>query len=129
MSWLFEDPIVTVNCLNFDHTQWNIKKWSEKIKLPQMRFFLIKQLMKFSCTSWYLLLGKIDKKIWEQIQSEEDAIPFLIQNDQIALNETFFRKSIKIISMSLFAPFIVQNRKTVLTTDPDLWSRMWHSGS
>ena len=49
MSWLFKDPIVTVAWLNFD--QWNIKKRPKKIKLLQMRLFLKKQLIKFSCTS------------------------------------------------------------------------------
>ena len=34
MSWIFKDPIVTVAWLNFDHTQLNIKKWLENIKLP-----------------------------------------------------------------------------------------------
>ena len=33
----------------------------------------------------------------------------------------FFRKTINIISMSLFAPFIVQHCKTILTADPELW--------
>ena len=47
MSWLFKDPIVTVAWLNFDHAQSNSKKW---LKLPQMKFFLEKQLIKFSCT-------------------------------------------------------------------------------
>ena len=63
--------------LNFDHTQSNIKKWLEKIKLPQKKFFLKKQLKKISCTSWSLFLSKINKKTWEQIQSEEDTIQFL----------------------------------------------------
>ena len=85
MSWLFKDPIVTAVWLNFDRTQSNIKKWPEKIKLSQMGFFLKKQPKIFSCTSWSLLLSKINKKSWEQIQSEEDTIQFLFQNDQIAL--------------------------------------------
>ena len=116
MSWLFKDPIVTVALLNFDCIQSNIKKWPEKIKLPQKRFFLRKQLIKFSSTSWSLLLSKINKKIWEQIQSEEDTIPFFFQNDQIALNKISFRKN-NIISMSLLAPFIVQD-------NPYSWPRV-----
>ena len=115
MSWHFKDPIVTVALLNFDCIQSNIKKWPEKIKLPQTRFFLRKQLLKFSCKS--LLLSKINKKIWEQIQSEEDTIPFLFQNHQIALNKISFRKNINIISMSLLAPSIVQN-------NPYSWPRV-----
>ena len=90
MSWPFKDSIVTVAWLSFDHTQSNIKNWLEKIKLPQKRFFLKKQLKKFSCTSSSLSLSKINKKTWEQIQSEEDNIPFLFQNDQITLNTIRF---------------------------------------
>ena len=55
MPWLFKDPIVTVAWINFDHAQSNSIKWPKKIKLPQMRFFLNKQLIKFS-------LCKIKKK-------------------------------------------------------------------
>ena len=43
MSWLFKNPIVRVTWLNFDHAQSNSKKWSKKIKLPQMKFFLEKK--------------------------------------------------------------------------------------
>ena len=50
MSWLFKDPIVTVAWPNFDQAQSNSKKWLKMIKLPQMKFFLQKQLIKFSCT-------------------------------------------------------------------------------
>ena len=129
MSWLFEDPIVTVNWLNFDHTQSNTKKWSEKIKLPQMRFFLIKQLIKFSCTSWYLLLSKTDKKIWDQFQVKRTPYHFCSKMTKLVWMRLFSEKNIKIISMSLLAHFIVENYKTILTSDQDLWGRMWHSGS
>ena len=47
-------------------------------------------------------------------------IPFLFQNDQVALNKIYFRKTINIIPMSLLAPFNVQNCKTILTSDPEL---------
>ena len=52
MSW-FKDPIVTVARLNFDHTNQTVKNdlKAKKIKLPQMKFFLKKQLIKFSCTN------------------------------------------------------------------------------
>ena len=49
-SWLVKDPIATVAWLNFDHAHSNSKKWRQKIKLPQMKVFLEKQLIKFSCT-------------------------------------------------------------------------------
>ena len=110
-SWLFKDlnhvlrfkyAIVTVVWLNFDHTQSNIKKWHEKVKLLQMIFFLKKRLMKFSRTSWSLLLCKVDQETWQQIH-----IPFLLQNDEIALNKISFRKTINVTPMSLLAPFIV----------------------
>ena len=52
--------------------------------------------------------------------SYEDTIPFLFQNDQIALNKISFRKTISIIPMSLLALFIVQNFKTSLTAAPEL---------
>ena len=77
--------------LNFGHTQSNIKEWLEKIILPQKRFFLKKQLKKiFMYLLFPFFLSKINKKTGEQIQSEEDAIPFLFQNDQIALNAIRF---------------------------------------
>ena len=49
MPWVFKDLIVTVAWLNFDHAQLNSKKQPKKIKLPQMNFFLEKQLVKFWC--------------------------------------------------------------------------------
>ena len=50
MSWLIKDPLLTVTWLNFNHAQSKCKKWPKKIKLTQMKFFLEKQLIKFSCT-------------------------------------------------------------------------------
>ena len=44
MSWLFKDPVVTVAWLIFDHAQSNSKKWPKNITLPQIKFFLKKQL-------------------------------------------------------------------------------------
>ena len=44
-------------------------------------------------------------------------------------NNISFRKAVNIISMSLLALFIVQNCKTILTADPGLRDRVWHSGS
>ena len=49
-SWLFKDPIVTVAWLNFDHDKSNSKKLPKMNKLPQIKFFLEKQLIKFSYT-------------------------------------------------------------------------------
>ena len=51
MSWLFKDLIVTLAWLSSTHAQSNSKKDQiKKIKLTQMKFFLKKQLKKFSCT-------------------------------------------------------------------------------
>ena len=48
MSSLFKDPVVTKTYLNLNHAQSNSrKKRPKKIKLPQMNFFLKKQLIKF----------------------------------------------------------------------------------
>ena len=49
---------------------------AKKIKLPQMNFFLQKQLIKFSCTYWPLSFCNIFKKFLGSIQSYED-VPFL----------------------------------------------------
>ena len=48
---------------------------AKKIKLPQMNFFLEKQLIKFSCTYWPLSFCKILKKFLKPIQIYED-VPF-----------------------------------------------------
>ena len=124
MSWMFKDSVVTNAWLNSEQNQSNSKKWPKKIKLLQKRFFLKKQLTKFSCTSWTLLLCKIKKKTWEQTHSYED-IPFLGQHDQIAPppppKNIFFKKSINITYLYLCNSFIMQNCKTILTADPELW--------
>ena len=69
MSWLFRDPIITVVWLNFNHVQLNSKKWPKKIKLPQMKLFLKKQLIKFSCTYQPLSFCKTLKTFLKLIQS------------------------------------------------------------
>ena len=130
MPWLFKDPIVAVAWLNFDTSSQVFNKWPKKIKLTQLRFFLKKQLIKFSCTSWSLLLCKIIK----MKKCKKTAYPkfwghhtIFCTNDQTALNKISFRKTINIISMTLI-PFIVQSCKRILTTDPELLGRMRHSG-
>ena len=113
MFWLFKDAIVTVAWLNFDHDQ-------SKIKLPQINFFLERQLTQFSCLSWPLSLCKIVKQSLQQIHSCEDT-PFSALNDPFGPNNNFFRKAIKIISMYLSASFIMQNFLKILRADPELW--------
>ena len=88
MSWLFKDPTVTVAWLNFDHAQSNSKKWPKKIKLPQMKFFFEKQLIKF----WPFSLCKIFKKFLERIQSYEVA-SFLGPKWSIGPKKNFFGKN------------------------------------
>ena len=74
------------------------------------------------------------KKTWEQTHSYED-IPFLGQNDHIGgggpnlpncpppppKKNIFFKKSINITYLYLCNSFIMQNCKTILTADPELW--------
>ena len=61
----------------------------KKIKLPQMNFFLKKQLIKFSCTYWPLSFCKILKKFLGLIQSYED-VPFLDPKWPICPEQIFF---------------------------------------
>ena len=116
MSWLFKDPIKTVAWINFDHVQLNIKKWPKNVKLPQMRFFSWKTTNKMFM---YLLAPftvqnqkKKEKKNWSR-SSYEDA-PFWAKMTKLPQINFFFRKTINMISMSLFdpsidAPFCVLN--------------------
>ena len=62
---------------------------AKKIKLPQMNFFLKKQLIKFSCTYWLLSFCKILKKFLGQIQSYED-VPFSSPKWSICHEQFFF---------------------------------------
>ena len=63
--------------LNFTMPNQTVKNGlkAKKIKLPQMNFFLKKQLIKFPCTYWLLSLCKILKKLFGPIQTYED-VPF-----------------------------------------------------
>ena len=62
---------------------------AKKIKLPQMNFFLEKQLIKFSCTYWPLSFCKILKKFLGPIQSYED-VPFSGPKWPICPEQIFF---------------------------------------
>ena len=62
---------------------------AKKIKLPQMNFFLKKQLIKFSCTYWLLSFCKIFKKFLWLIQSYED-VPFSGPKWPICPEQNFF---------------------------------------
>ena len=89
MSWLFKVPIVTVAWFNFHHAHSNNKKWPKKIKLPQIEFFLEKQLTKVSSTYYPISFWKIFKKFLEPIQSYEN-VPFSGPNLPICPKQMFF---------------------------------------
>ena len=92
--------------LNFDHAQSSSKKWPQKIKLPQLNFFLEKQLIKFPYTYEPLSFCKISKKFLEPIQSDEDNSflgPF-IQN-KIFLVQTIIITFIYLLALSIVQKF------------------------
>ena len=104
-SWLFKDPTVTVVWLNFDHAQLNSKKWHKKIKLPQMNFFLEKQLIKFSLPISTFHCTKL--KILDPFQSYE-GVAFLGPKWPIFPEHFFLVKTITTF-IYLLALFVVQN--------------------
>ena len=71
----------------------------KKINLPQMMFFLEKQLMKFSCTYWPLSFCKIlknkKKRLLELILSYED-VPLMIPKQPICPKQNFLVQTIVI---------------------------------
>ena len=105
MYWLFKDPVVimkkscpdclriqlTVAWLNLTMPSQIVKNSlnAKRIKLPQMSFFLKKQLIKFSCTYWLLSFCKILKKFLGPIQSYED-VPFSGPEWPICHEQNFF---------------------------------------
>ena len=91
---------------------------AKKIKLPQMNFFLEKQLIKFSCTYWPLSFCKIFKKLLEPIQSYED-VPFSGPKWPIRPEQFFLVQSIYF--HLLIGPFHCAKFKKILTADPELW--------
>ena len=86
---MFKDPIVTVARLIFYHAQSNSKKWPNKIKLHQMKFFLETQLIKSSCTYQPLSFCKILKILLEPIQSYGD-VSFLSKKWNICSKQNIF---------------------------------------
>ena len=93
---------------------------TKKIKLPQMNFFLEKQLIKFSCTYWPLSFCKILKKFLEPIQSYED-VPFSGSKWPICPEQNFFGTNHYYYFHLSISPFQCAKVKKILTTDPDLW--------
>ena len=90
------------------------------IKLPQMNFFLEKQLIKFSCTYWPLSFCKIFKKFLGPIQSYED-VSFSGPKWSNCHEQFFLVQTIIITFIYLLALFTVQNLKKILTANPELW--------
>ena len=86
---------------------------AKKIKLPQMNFFLEKQLIKFSCTYWPLSFCKILKKFLGPIQNYED-VPFSGPKKPICHKQFFLVQTIIITFIYLLALFNVQNLKNFL---------------
>ena len=100
---------------------------AKKIKLPQMNFFLRKQLIKFSCTYWLLSFCKILKKFLGPIQSYED-VPF--SGPKWVMNKIVLVQTIIITSIYLLALFLVQNFKKFLQRiqsyeDAPFWDQKW----
>ena len=91
---------------------------AKKIKLPQMNFFLEKQLIKFSCTYWPLSFCKILKKFLGLIQSYED-VPFLGPKWPIC-HEQFFGGTNHYYFHLPIGPFYCAKFSKILTADPEL---------
>ena len=93
---------------------------AKKIKLPQMNFFLEKQLIKFSCTYWPLSFCKILKKFLGLIQSYED-VPFSGPKWPICPEQFFFGTNHYYYFHLPIDPFHCAKFKKILTADPELW--------
>ena len=76
---------------------------AKKIKLPQMNFFLEKQLKKFSYTYWSLSFCKILKKFLGLLQSYED-VPFSGPKWLFVKSKIFWCKQLLLLS-STYWPF------------------------
>ena len=106
---------LTVAWLNLTMHNQTVKNGlkAKKIKLPQMIFFLEKQLIKFLCTCYPLSFCKILKKN-SYSQSRVRMCNFRAQNGSFALNKFVLLQTIIITFIYLLALFIVQNLKKFL---------------
>ena len=93
---------------------------AKKIKLPQMNFFLKKQLIKFSCTYWPLSFCKILKKFLGPIQSYEDVL-FSGPKCPICHEQNCFGTNHYYYFHLPIGPFHCAKFKKILTVDPELW--------
>ena len=92
---------------------------AKKIKLPQMNFFLEKQLIKFSCTYWPLSFCKILKKFLGLIQSYED-VPFSGPKWPICHEQDFFGTNHYHYFHLPIGPFHCAKFTKIYTVDPEL---------
>ena len=92
---------------------------AKKIKLPQMNFFLEKQLIKFSCTYWPLSFCKILKKFLAPIQSYGN-VPFSDPKWPICHEQNFFGTNYYHYFHLPIGPFHCGKFKKILTADPEL---------
>ena len=93
---------------------------AKKIKLPQMIFFLKKQLIKFSCTFWPLSFCKILKKFFGPILSYED-VPFSGPKWSICHEQFFFGTNHYHYFHLPIGPFHCATFKKILMLDPEFW--------
>ena len=107
---------------------------AKKIKLPQMNFFLEKQLIKFPCTYWTIVfgtnhyyfplhIGPFHCAEFKKILTADPELwgcaifgPKMVHMPQT----NFIWKIISIILIYLLAPFIVQNFKKILPVDQEM---------
>ena len=92
---------------------------AKKIKLPQMKFFLKKQLIKFSCTYWLLSFWKTLKQFLRLIQSYED-VPFSDPKWPICHEQNFFGTNHYYYFHLPIGPFHCAKFNKILTADPEL---------
>ena len=97
---------------------------AKKIKLPQMNFFLEKQLIKFSCTYWPLSFCKILKKFLGPIQSYED-VPFSGPKWPICHEQNFFGTNHYYYFHLPIGPFHSAKFFKKITADPELWCNIF----
>ena len=93
---------------------------AKKIKLPQMNFFLKKQLITFSCTYTLLSFCKILKIFLRSIQSYED-VPFLGPKWPTCQEQNFFGTNHYYFFHLPTGPFHCAKFRKTLTADPELW--------
>ena len=104
---------LTVAWLNLTMPNQTVKNGlkAKKIKLPQMSFFIKKQLIIiFSCTYWPLLFCKIFKKFFELIQSY-DNVPCSGPKWSICPEQKLFGTNHYYYFHLPIGPFIVKNIK------------------